>query len=405
MIRARAASTPVFAALFAFLLSGVVRPQDGGGMEEFEEVDPYTENDPEKMRALGYESYGPFEWLKGEHTPEVTEKIGAIPILWVETAHFRIGSSLNTYKIPGDRIEKDRLKDEIDRLRDKLGKLKAPKRELDPWLRLHLYAQRLEELYAAFLADFELTEADFADKGPHLGQKRKFRVLLAERKSEYARHAAQYLDFVNDSSYRFGWSGAEMGFATNDETQRGFWVGVTGVPFDSVLYASVASSMAQVFVDAYRANDYGAPEWLRRGYSHFATRRFDERYMTDAGYLPGQNVGDDDWVWEPRVSNLVKNDFFVSTADAFAWTRETKLNKRDHLIAWSRVDYLLREAEGDRAAFLRAVCLPPPKGAPDVARNALVMRQSKALQDAFGVTPDELDEAWAEWVDDEYEKD
>jgi hypothetical protein len=185
---------------------------------------------------------------------------------------------------------------------------------------------------------------------------------------------------------------------------KSHFYGQADVPFDSVLFCSIASSFAQVFVDAYRRNDYGAPEWLRRGYSHVASRRFDERYVSDAGYELGQNIGDDDWIWEPRVANLVKNDFFVSTAEMFGWASGAELNKRDHLVAWSRTEFLLREAEGDRAAFLTAVCRPVPTGAPDVVRNASVTGQNKALHDAFELVPDDLDAAWARWVEKTYAK-
>jgi hypothetical protein len=379
--------------------------QDGGGMEEFEEVDPYTENDPERMALLGYVSYGPFPWLKGETTAQVQEKMGAIPMLWVETAHFRIGSSLGTYELPGDREEKARLKDEIDRLRGKLGKLKAPKREVDPWLRLHLYAQRMEELYAAFLADFRLAESDFSSLGPYVGQPAKLLLLVCERKSEYSRHASTYLDAQSDSSFRFGWSGIGMGFATNVESLREGWQGAGAIPFDSVLFCTIANAFGQVLIDAYRQNDYGAPEWLRRGYSHVAQRRFDPRWIHDAGYQQGQGIREDDWEWEPRVSNLVKNDFFTSLADMLAWTRETQANQRDHMVAWSKVEYFLTQVEGNHAAFLTAVCKKTPKGAPEVVQNELLTRQTHAFKTCFELTPETFDEGWADWVDDEYEKD
>lgn len=406
MTISRAADTLVFAALLvSACLPQASSAQRGGAMEEFEEVDPYTGNDPERMKLLGYVSYGPFPWLKGESTTDVQEKMGAIPMLWVETAHFKIGTSLNTYQIPGDREEKARLKEEIERLREKLGKLKAPKRDVDPWLRLHLYAQRMEDLYAAFLADFRLAESDFSALGPHLGQSEKLRLLVCERKSEYSRHASLYLDLQSDTSYRFGWAGTGMGFATNDEMLRARWVGVSGVPFDSVLFCTIANAFGQVLVDAYRQNDYGAPEWLRRGYSHLVQRRFDPRWVTDAGYEEGQNVGDDDWEWQPRVSNLVKNDFFVSTADMFGWRSGAELNKRDHLVAWSKVEYLLTEVEGNHPAFLTSVCKKMPNRAPDVVANELVTRQNQALHTCFGLVPDELDVKWAKWVRDTYEKD
>ena len=395
----RAASTLiVFAALSLWpALAPALAAQDTG-YEEFEEVDPYTRGEPALMEALGYESYGPFPWLKGHSTEEVALHMGAMPILWVETAHFRLGSTLATYELGGDKEEKERLKDELARLKEKLGKkFKPPKRELDPWLRLHLYAQRLEELYTAFHEDFGLAPADYDELGPVLGHPSKILVLLCERQSEYTRHAKEYLDVVNDTSFRFGWSGMPAGFATNIENIESRFYGELDLPMDAVLACSLASGLGQVFLDQYRQADYGTPEWLRRGYSHVLWRRFDDRQVTDAGYEEGRSVGDDDHEWARRVRNLVENDFYATLADMFAW-EPGQLNGRDHMVAWSKVEFLLAELEGDRSAFLRALCVKKPKGNEAQAREKRVADQNRALKEHFDLLPDEFDERWSAWV-------
>ena len=156
-------------------------PQEGRGdpeVEQFEEVDPYTLGERELELRLGYERVGFFPWAAGQTTSDVREMMGGIEILWVETEHFRIGSSLKTYDIPGDKAERALLKKELARLKKRLGKLRAPRNELDPWLRLHLYAQRMEELYADFFERFSLSPSDFPDGAPYLGYREKFLVLI-----------------------------------------------------------------------------------------------------------------------------------------------------------------------------------------------------------------------------------
>ena len=391
-------------ALAILLAAAPAFAQDGDGMEEFEEVDPYTKGDPELMQRLGYLSYGPFQWRKGDTTTDVQMNMGGIPMLWVETEHFRIGSSLTTYKYSGDREEKERLKDELGRLKKRLGKLKAPKRELDPWLRLHLFAQRAEEAYATFVEDFGLEPADFVDEGPHLGHEHKFLILLCQRKSEYSRHMRTYLAVDSETSYRWYWTDAGMGYAVNHEGNKERWSDPDGVPFDTILYCQMVSNLASMFVDGYRRSYYGAPYWFSRAIGHYTVRRIDPRWVTAVGYQQGQNSREEDYKWEGRLMNLVKNDFYAATADMFTWAKYQDMNVRDHMVCWSRLEYLMDEADGDPKGFLTDLCKPRPRGSDEEVQAAMVERQTQALATHFGLTPEELDERWAKWVKKAYKK-
>ncbi|MEM7305979.1 MAG: hypothetical protein AAF682_04880 [Planctomycetota bacterium] len=399
----RAANTIVFAALVLFAPAPVLA-QDKTGMEEFEEVDPYTRGEPELMDRLGYVSFGPFHWRDGDSTTAVQENMGGVPMLWVETEHFRIGSTLNTYKLSGDADEKTRLKKELARLKEKLGKLKAPKRELDPWLRLHLFAQRAEELYAAFLTDFDLRPQDFSELGPHLGQPHKFPILLCERMSEYSRHMSTYVGVQSETLYRWGWYESCMGFGINVERLRQAWSGGGDIPFDTVLYCRLAASLSINFIDGFRGCFYGAPTWLARAHAHRSVRSIDPRWVNEAGYRDGQNIREDDYKWEPRVQKLVKNDFFAPSMEMFAWKAYADMDVRDHMVAWSRLDYLLDEAEGDRRGFLLDLCQPAPSGDEEQSRALMVARQTKSLSERFEFLPEELDKSWARWVKKTYSK-
>ncbi len=378
--------------------------QDKDGMEEFEEVDPYTRGEPERMKRLGYVSYGPFVWRDGDSTLAVQESMGGMPILWVETEHFRIGSSLVTYKLSGDKEEKARLQEEIGRLRKKLGKLKTPKKELDPWLRLHLWAQRAEELYASFHADFGLAPADYAEKGPYLGKTDKFLLLLCQRKSEFNRHVRTYLQVDTNHAYRYDWADGGMFYGANVEVMKESWDSPAGKPFDAILHGKVVAGLVTNFVDGYRQNRYGSPRWLAYALPHVYVRRIDPRWVNAVGYEEGRSIREEDYKWEPRVASLVKNKFFASTEEMFGWAKYEDMNTRDHLVAWSRLEYLLNEAEGDRRGFLTALCDVAPEGTPEAQQAALVERQTKALAECFGMTPEELDKAWARWVKKTYKK-
>jgi hypothetical protein len=161
----------------------------------------------------------------------------------------------------------------------------------------------------------------------------------------------------------------------------------------------VVSGVAENFVDAYRANGFGAPTWLRYGLAHWFSREIDPRWTPAIGLEPGRWRYEDDAEWRPRVMNLVKNDFYASTTEMFGWQQYADLDVRDHMIVWSRVDYLFELGGDGPRELLDAVCLPKPsEGTPEQIAAQLVQRQVEALDASFGLTPEELDEDWAQYV-------
>ena len=379
------------------------KKQKKGQMEEFEETDPYTGGERAKLEQLGYQNFGPFLWHASELTSHVQETMGGIEILWVETEHFKIGSSLVTYKIPNDREEKARIATEVATFRERLGKVKVkfPRKELDPWLRLHLYAQRAERLYADFSRDFVHDPGARVPAGPHLGNPNKFLLLLCQRKSEFGRYARAYHEIDTPYSYRTGWPEDCMFFGLNMEAIKESYDVPGEKPFDSMLYARVAGNLAANFVDGFAGHFFSAPAWFTVAAEHLYARRVAPRWTASAGLKVGETTDDDDWEWEERVAGLVKNEFYAKTFEVFGWTREYELNRRDHMIVWSKLDYLTRAAEGEAPAFLDSILVPVRDMSAGSAEE-LRERQTQALMAHYSLSPDEFDEAWKAWVKKNY---
>lgn len=368
------------------------------GMEVFEEEDPYTKGDAELVKALGYVKLGHGKWHGGDDTKALQQNMGGIEMLFVETEHFRIASSLGTYEIPNNREERDKIKAEIKRLKQKLGRIKVPKNELDPWLRLHLYAQRVEDLYAAFCADFGLTPEDFGPLVPHMGYPQKIRVVVCQRKSEFGRYVRHYHDSTVEYSYRNISPRDSLAVAANLEALTEGWEREDDVPFDTFLHNIVVSSLTTTFMDSHNGTAYTAPRWFVYGMSHWHLRRVDPHWTYADGRQPGQGEDKEQWDWEPRVYKLVKNEFFAGAQDMFAWKDYPDLHQRDHMISWSKTEFLMTELEGDRKAFLNAVCRQLSKYGSNIGDQGLMERQVTALQECFGLTPEEFDAAWSKWV-------
>jgi len=170
------------------------------------------------------------------------------------------------------------------------------------------------------------------------------------------------------------------------------------VLFGSLLHNIVASCLTTTFMDRHNGTAYTMPRWFVYGMSYLQLRRVGPEWTYADGRQPGQGQDKDQWDWEPRVYKLVKNEFFTSAQDMFAGQDYPDLHQRDHMIAWSKTEFLVTELEGDSKAFLYAVCRQPSKYGSNIGDQGLVERQVTALRECFNLTPEQFDEAWAKWV-------
>jgi hypothetical protein len=399
--------------LFAPLTRAQSR-EDEGREEAFERIDPYTKGESRALDRLGYVSFGPFPLAQGIKTSDVEETLGVTRVLWVETAHFKLGSTLRSYKLRGDSREEKKLKLELERLLARMDKPTPPQGKLDPWLRLHLFAQRLEEQYADFCTRFGVKDADFAEpssnrgsaanakprpgepgymgEGPYLGQVMKFTVLLTEKSSSMARFASHWIKHAGSDSFRDCLPGGSMFLGTAAQTWKDY-----GYDLDATLQCVVADDLAHNLLDGFRNAWFAVPVWFKEGLAYFYAREADQRFPVYAkGAL--RNLGDDSWKWEPRLHGLVQNQIALSWKDMMAWQSRTDIRPQEHMIAWSRVAWLLSQKNADLHAYLMGIT-DSALAVPEADRSRVrVEKETKALAAAFAKTPEDLDQAWRRYV-------
>jgi len=385
----------------AALLALVVPLAAQGEPKAFPRTDPYTKNDPGIIEKAGYVSLGPFRFGDDHTSLEATQALGGIPLLWVETEHFRLGSALGEYAL-GDDYEKQRVQGELERLALRLPDVKAKTKKLDPWLRMHLFALRLEELYGQFLGAFRLREDEFPTgpvdpkkgmgQGHYLGMSAKFTVLLLERKASAARYGRVYLggELSAPTHHLFATSGSWL-YLTASE----FLVGDNAS--DTGLACEVIGGVAQNLALGFRGPQVGLCFAVREGISHWFAQRIDPRYHLLAGEAePRISVAEGGWA--PPVRARVEHKVFPSTEELLAWNEGTALEWADHLILWSRLDYLLAREDGAAGIFLRALKEPLAEGASALSADELVARARAALPAATGGDLARFDQEWSAWV-------
>jgi hypothetical protein len=388
----------------------LVSPVHGGDGkdEEIPGPDPYTREKPAAMKKAGYEAFGPLDITPTHTTADVIKLLGVEWMLWVETEHFRVGSTLNKRPVVrSDKESTERFDDELARLRKKI---RIPRRlkELDEWLLLHLYAQRLEELYADLSDRFGVTEDTFpapgdeeaierTGLGPYMGNKEKFIVLLFEQKGNLARYLGRYMNAHRDTAYRGKYPDSENLVVATSRQDFGSYPDE-----DTAFFCHVTSAMVHVLTDGFRGYRYLLPMWWTEGLKHWYVRRIDP-----TKFLPTTAEGQKydyrrDHEWEKKVYARIKNDYYRSAREILAITDPREMDFADHMMTWSRVDYLLTLGGEKTGVFMDVMNRLTWASAND--KEKMLVQQEKALKEAWGLDPETLDERWTAWVLKNYRK-
>lgn len=371
-----------------------IRPNDPS-------TDPYTEGgDPEVMAAAGICSLGGFEFATTD-THEVDDYMAVSDIRWVETEHFELGFALGPYKVT--QKEKKKLLPELERLAEKLPAAKAQKKVLDPWLRAHLFAQRLEELYADFLSLIRMEKVTFPDgtnpwnrrgrylgEGPNLGQKGKYEVLILPSEAASVSFLNHYFGLTVKKSQR--WNVVERDSITVCiHTQQGL------LKTDTALHGHLAFNVAINLYDGLRHYSYDTPVWLREGLAHYMERRISPDFNTFDGSEGSMAEMTRKSDWESEVRKLIIGGDQPRMAELVRIDGYGELKLPHHYAVWSIVDYLHRTNPEGFALFLQNL-----KGRTNTSGFADGSDLKDAHRDLFkehlGMSYAEFDGAWADWV-------
>jgi hypothetical protein len=332
--------------------------------------DPFTGGDEKAMRAAGVVAYGPFPWADKLRTEDVDKVLGEQRIQWLETEHFLLGCTLGACSAPEDPDARQLLNAELARMRKRHGKFPDRASKLEPWLRLHLYAQRAEALYA----DFATLVGYEAGDGKHMGQRDKIPIVLFQKKSDVARYLDRFCGHKSELSQRCWYSATGA---------HGFVLGAEGdeVRDEATVHAHFRFLLVQTFCDTVG----GLPYWLSLGLAHRYERQVPTRAIL-AVPKDGENVDQgSQHQWLEKMKKRAQHEKLLLPFHELA--TQTDFGYWAHLQAWSRVEYLLTL---DRAKFRAFVA--------GMRGGFGSARQAEQLDTLYGFTPDVFDAKWREWV-------
>ena len=373
-------------------------------------IDPYTKNEPAAMEKAGYVSFGPFGF--GEHagkdvsTARIEAEMGkGVRFRWVETKHFKLGSALEKWIIPMDREVKKKLRAELKELKKKIPRIKVKVKALDPWLRLHLFAHRLEKLYADFSKRLGVKDDSFPSKrgtyvdgrymgeGPYIGQPAKYTVLLCHRSGDYTRYLRTYIGMAQTFAKRHNYKIIGSLFVgTASELYEG------QLKHDTAMHTHVFFNVVQQLINGFKFYTHDLPVWFKEGMAHWYGRNvsrkynnFDQNESTDADLKKT-------WRWKAKVRALVVMNTYTPAADMLTWRDYGQITFKNHMLCWSRIDYLMTLGDEKFSLFLHAM-----KGVIDQSTNLasgkeILKLQRKALKESWRINALTFDEKWKEYV-------
>jgi glutaredoxin len=360
---------------------------------------PYCKNDPETMKKAGIVSHGGFPFGKND-TVKVDELLTGQEIRWIETAHFKIGFALKEQKVTLE--EKKKILAELTRLHEVLPEVKPDAGILDPWLRVHLYAQRSEDIWNRFLEIMQAKDATFADgkgapwvgsykgEGPYLGMKQKYEILILTNDASHVAFLTEHAGLKIHKTQR--WHYIETGaLALNIHAEQG------RLRVDLALHGHLAFNLAHNLYDGFNHYSYDTPVWYHEGLAHFMEREIEPEYNSfDAGEGSTADMTNKK-DWKPDVLKLIDSNTAPRMAELLQLKTFAELKLPHHFTTWAMIDFLEKTKPDQLAKFLVHMkhCYNE-KGLP-TGENLLEFHR-KAFKDDIGMSYAEFDDAWREWA-------
>ena len=368
--------------------------------------DPYTKGgDPELVKAAGYVAIGSeaeFEFgPSGQNSKSLGEHLPYLDLYWAETAHFKICVSLPKVKVTGK--ERDKIRAELTRMQERLPEVDPRTRQLDPWLRMHLYAQRMEDHYREMQSFLGVEDAMFAELngthpmgqeylgiGPYMGMQQKYELVILPSEGSYT-------DFMRN---KIGLTTKTTQFwAYNDRGALSVMthLDLADVRVDEGLHGHVIHSMTTTLLNGYRHYSYDLPVWVLEGCAHWFERRINPRFnsFTSSEGSSGVRYNKEDWS-EP-VRKGVKSGKLPSFPTMLNRRAYAELELGDHLKSWSLIEFLQTKHPEFLKRYFAVMCSMLDEGSiPDASNMADVQRA--VFKDELGMTYAQFDRAWEAWV-------
>jgi hypothetical protein len=400
------------------------------------DVDSVIDNHPETLQKLGL-SYGPFIFAHSNTDQVTDEMLIDGEVLWLQTPHFRFGSTLKKWKIPV--AERKLYRAELGEMQLEYPDLDPKVTSLDRWYRIHLYAWRMEKMYAEFLAHMGWTDADFRKlppeellakafedefsktindfefarggqvrskgfpewigMGQYLGEPYRFEIFLSEDEATWQEFKLRYFGIRTGHPQRWNMKVDTVDNGIVQARSRCMLFGISArqahVRHDQHMHNALRHNMAINFLDAYMLYLFDLPAWVREGYAHYMRRLNQKGYSFYDSGEGAAAIEKDAEEWAPIVRKLVKKGKAADFALLSRLNDYVDLDFNAHVVVWSKVDFLINISPGKFGKFITQIKT-------QATGAGMAKAQRDAFKDVYGWTMHQAENAWQAWVLENY---
>lgn len=372
---------------------------------------PWCHNDPTLMRAAGIVSHGGFEFgakdasaAADSHaydTHGVDKFFGGKDIYWIESAHYELGLCLGVHKVSPD--ESKRVRAELAELAQVLPDVDPKTRVLEPFMRTHLYALRVEKMWKRFLELLQVKETDFPDgrsvwllgtpysgEGPYVGERGKFELLVLPTAADQVGYLQQQFGLAVKRTQRWNVIDRDSLIVITNLSEN-------ELHEDQQIHGHIVFNLSINMIDAYKHYSYDTPCWLREGIGHFMEREINPRFNTFDASEGSNGVRVNKENWDTEVKQLIASGKAPRVAELSALRTYAEFEQRHHYACWSMTKFMVAtNPAGYGCLNARLHGRKKPDGTPDPLDLLTVQRD--AFQECLGMGYADFDQAWAAWA-------
>ncbi len=361
---------------------------------------PYCEGDAERMAQAGIASHGGFAFGALD-TNGVDELLSDAEIYWIESEHFKLGLAVGSHTVAQD--EKKKIRAELTRLAEVLPEVNPKQKVLDPWLRTHLFAQRLEDLWKDMLAILKVSADDFPPpgtkwivgtpyfgEGPYLGQSGKYETIALPNADVQVVFLHRQFGLQIRNTQKWNILERDALLTVTNLTENDIYG-------DAHLHNVIVFNTVHNLVDGYKHYSYETPLWIKEGLAHALERRLEPRYNSFSfgeGSIANKVTKKD---WSAEVKKRAQRDAMPTLAEVSSLRTFSEFEDEHHLACWSMTEFLLQEHAD---AFARINARLHGRKGPDNYPDGTDMAgaQRDAFKDELGMSYAAFDAAWREWA-------
>ncbi len=361
---------------------------------------PYCLGQPELMAASGIVSHGGFEFGSSD-THAIDELLPETDIRWVETPHFELGMGIGGFRVGNS--DRKKVRAELEKLAEVLMDVNPKTRQVDAWLQVHLYAQRMEQVWDRFLEIMQVSEDQFPDgkkvwmvgtpymgEGPYVGQKGKFEAMILPSESTHVTFLSTNFGLQIRRSQRWNVIPRDtMTIAIHTQEDQ--------LRKDEALHGHLAFNLASNLLNGYKHFSYDTPIWLIEGLSHFIERELNPRFNTFDSSEGSLTEATSKANWIPQVKAMIRSGKAPRLAELMRFQSYGDLDIEHHYATWSMTVFLI-EQHGQGYACLndRLHGMKNKQGLQDGSNIA--DKHRKFFRECLGMSYAQFDKAWAEWA-------